>query len=563
MACAARPAAAGGVCGVRPPAGRRGARHRVRALLGPTAHASRPRAAPAADIRRPGASAGGANCSRRSCARSGPCVGFTGERGTTSCTRSSTTDGPRRRTAWRRAWPVSTGPSDVVAERAAVIPVPLARRAVPRTRVQPERAAGPRARRALVGGRSGPTRSRARVATATQTQLTPEQRPANVSGAFTCRQTARVALRRSHVVLVDDVVTTAATLNACAAALHAAGARASSATSRSAGRRAIGRPVNPTRRSTMAIRVGINGFGRIGRQVLRAARQQGVTDFDFVAVNDLTDTQTLAHLFKYDSVHGTYDGDVSRRRTDDHRVDGDADQGARREGSRRTLPWKELGVDIVLESTGRFTKAEDARKHIAGGARKVVISAPAKGEDITIVLGVNHDKYDAAKHHIISNASCTTNCLVPMVKVIRDTFGFVHGIDGHDPQLHQRPEHPRPAAQGPAPRARRGGVDHPDDDRRGQGHGARDSRGEGQDRRHRDSRADARRVAHRARRSRSRSATTMRSRERRVQGGRARAPLKGILAYTEEELVSLRLHRQSALVHPRRQEHQRHRRRRW
>lgn len=175
----------------------------------------------------------------------------------------------------------------------------------------------------------------------------------------------------------------------------------------------------------MAIRVGINGFGRIGRQVLRAAKEQGVADLDFVAVNDLTDTRTLAHLFKYDSVHRTYQGQVDAG-TDSITVDGD-DIRVFAEKDPASLPWKDLGVDLVLESTGRFTKAEDARKHIAGGAKKVIISAPGKGEDITVVMGVNNDKYDSAKHHIVSNASCTTNCLVPMVKVIRDTFGFVRG----------------------------------------------------------------------------------------------------------------------------------------
>ncbi|AMW04945.1 type I glyceraldehyde-3-phosphate dehydrogenase [Gemmatimonas phototrophica] len=175
----------------------------------------------------------------------------------------------------------------------------------------------------------------------------------------------------------------------------------------------------------MGIRVGINGFGRIGRQVLRAAKQQGVADIDFVAINDLTDTATLAHLFKYDSVHGKFDGEVGHE-TDAITVDGDRIQIlAERDPAK--LPWKDLGVDIVLESTGRFTKASDARKHIEGGAKKVIISAPATDEDITIVMGVNSDKYDNASHHIISNASCTTNCLVPMVKVIRDNFGFVHG----------------------------------------------------------------------------------------------------------------------------------------
>jgi glyceraldehyde 3-phosphate dehydrogenase (phosphorylating) len=175
----------------------------------------------------------------------------------------------------------------------------------------------------------------------------------------------------------------------------------------------------------MAIKVGINGFGRIGRQVLRAAKLTGVADLDFVAVNDLTDTKTLAHLFKYDSVHRTYPGDVSAG-ANSITVDGDEIKVfAEKEPSK--LPWKDLGVDIVLESTGRFTNAPDAKKHIDAGAKKVIISAPAKGEDITIVMGVNSDKYDPKKHSIISNASCTTNCLVPMVKVVRDNFGFVRG----------------------------------------------------------------------------------------------------------------------------------------
>ena len=175
----------------------------------------------------------------------------------------------------------------------------------------------------------------------------------------------------------------------------------------------------------MAIRVGINGFGRIGRQVVRAAKLQKDSGIDFVAVNDLTDTKTLAHLFKYDSVHRAYPGEV---RAGDGAVSIDGDEmKIFAEKDPAKLPWKDLGVDIVLEATGRFTKAEDAGKHIAAGARKVIISAPAKGEDITIVLGVNHEQYDAAKHHIVSNASCTTNCLVPMVNVVRDAFGFVRG----------------------------------------------------------------------------------------------------------------------------------------
>ena len=175
----------------------------------------------------------------------------------------------------------------------------------------------------------------------------------------------------------------------------------------------------------MAIRVGINGFGRIGRQVLRAAKQAGITDLDFVAVNDLTDTKTLAHLFKYDSVHREFKGQVSAGEGS-ITVDGDEIKVlAEKDPSK--LPWADLKVDIVLESTGRFTDADKAKAHIAGGAKKVIISAPAKGEDITIVMGVNEQKYDATKHAIISNASCTTNCLVPMVKVVKDNFGFVRG----------------------------------------------------------------------------------------------------------------------------------------
>lgn len=172
------------------------------------------------------------------------------------------------------------------------------------------------------------------------------------------------------------------------------------------------------------LRVGINGFGRIGRQVVRAAKERGAA-LDIVAINDLTDTKTLAHLFTYDSVHGKYSGTVTYD-ADSITIDGDKIK-VLKEKDPALLPWKDLKVDVVLESTGRFTKAEDAKKHMAGGAKKVIISAPATGEDITVVLGVNSDKYDPAKHHIISNASCTTNCLAPMVKVVRDAFGFKHG----------------------------------------------------------------------------------------------------------------------------------------
>ena len=176
----------------------------------------------------------------------------------------------------------------------------------------------------------------------------------------------------------------------------------------------------------MGIRVGINGFGRIGRNVVRAAKTLGGGDIDFVAVNDLTDTKTLAHLLKYDSVHGRFDGTVEGREGAIV-VDGD-EMKVLSEKDPAKLPWKDLGVEYVLESTGRFTDRDQAALHLQAGARKVVISAPAKKEDITIVYGVNHEKYDPAAHHIISNASCTTNCLVPVVKVILDRFGFVSGF---------------------------------------------------------------------------------------------------------------------------------------
>jgi glyceraldehyde 3-phosphate dehydrogenase len=176
----------------------------------------------------------------------------------------------------------------------------------------------------------------------------------------------------------------------------------------------------------MAVKVGINGFGRIGRNVVRAAKKLGASDLDFVAVNDLTDTRTLAHLLKYDSVHGRFDGSVEAREGA-LVVDGDT-MKVLSEKDPAKLPWKDLGVDVVLESTGRFTDRDQAALHLQGGARKVIISAPAKKEDITVVYGVNHTKYDPAKHHVISNASCTTNCLVPVVKVILEKFGFVHGF---------------------------------------------------------------------------------------------------------------------------------------
>lgn len=175
----------------------------------------------------------------------------------------------------------------------------------------------------------------------------------------------------------------------------------------------------------MATKVGINGFGRIGRLVLRAMTQSGA-DLEVVAVNDITDAKTLAHLLKYDSVHGRYPGTVEVK-GDGFVMDG---KGVKvlSERDPANLPWKKLGVDIVLESTGIFRSRDTAGKHLDAGARKVVISAPGKNEDLTIVMGVNHELYDPASHHVVSNASCTTNCLVPVVKVVRDAFGFVRGF---------------------------------------------------------------------------------------------------------------------------------------
>jgi glyceraldehyde 3-phosphate dehydrogenase len=175
----------------------------------------------------------------------------------------------------------------------------------------------------------------------------------------------------------------------------------------------------------MTVKIGINGFGRIGRNLYRALRQNG-SDFEIVAVNDITDTKTLAHLLKYDSVLGRFQGDVSH--TDDSIVvDGTAIK-VLAERDPANLPWKELGAEIVVESTGLFTAREKANLHIEAGAQKVLISAPAKGEDITIVMGVNDDQYDPATHNVISNASCTTNCVVPMAKVLDDTFGIERGL---------------------------------------------------------------------------------------------------------------------------------------
>jgi len=174
----------------------------------------------------------------------------------------------------------------------------------------------------------------------------------------------------------------------------------------------------------MAVKVGINGFGRIGRLVLRAAMEK--PELDIMAVNDLTDSKTNAHLFKYDSVHGRFRGTVEA--TDDAIVINDKSIKVFSEKDPANLPWKDLGVSVVIEATGKFTDAEKAAAHLKAGAKKVIITAPGKKEDITIVMGVNENKYDPARHHIISNASCTTNCLAPVVKVLHDNFVVKRGL---------------------------------------------------------------------------------------------------------------------------------------
>ena len=176
----------------------------------------------------------------------------------------------------------------------------------------------------------------------------------------------------------------------------------------------------------MSIRVAINGFGRIGRNVLRAVHKSGDSKIEIVALNDLTDNDMLGHLLKYDSVHGAFPGEVIVSPAG-LEVDGRAIV-VFSERDPAKLPWGDLGVDIVVESTGFFRARDQAAKHLDAGAKKVIISAPGKDEDITIVLGVNHDKYDPAEHHVISNASCTTNCLAPVVKVLMEEFGFRRGL---------------------------------------------------------------------------------------------------------------------------------------
>ncbi len=243
----------------------------------------------------------------------------------------------------------------------------------------------------------------------------------------------------------------------------------------------------------MAIKVGINGFGRIGRNVLRASLND--SNIEFVAVNDLTDPKTLAHLLKYDSILGNLPHKITAG--EDSISIGDKVIKVFKERDPGKLPWESVGAQVVIESTGHFTDANDAKKHLRGPVKKVIISAPAKNEDVTLVLGVNEGVYDAAKHNIISNASCTTNCLAPIAKVVNDNFKIISGTMTtihsytNDQVILDFP------AQGPAPGPRRGHQHDSDLDRRGQGLEAGDSRPGRQTRRFLRARAHAQRLGRR------------------------------------------------------------------
>ena len=284
----------------------------------------------------------------------------------------------------------------------------------------------------------------------------------------------------------------------------------------------------------MTIRVGINGFGRIGRNYFRALLEQGA-DIEIVAVNDLGDTATTAHLLKYDTILGRLKAEVSHT-ADTITVDGHTIK-VLSERDPADIPWGELGVDIVIESTGIFTKKADAAKHIAGGAKKVLISAPAKDEDITIVMGVNQDKYDAAEpprhlQRLLHHQLCGADGQGP-----RRELRHRQGPDDDGPRVHQRPAHPGLPALGPAPRPRRRREHHPDHHRCRQGHRAGPPAAQGQARRHRDARPGPDRLGHRPGR-RAASARSPRTRSTPRSRRRPRATLKGFLDYTEDPIVS-------------------------
>ena len=284
----------------------------------------------------------------------------------------------------------------------------------------------------------------------------------------------------------------------------------------------------------MTVRVGINGFGRIGRNFFRAALAQGA-DIEVVGANDLTDNKTLAHLLKYDSILGRLQEDVSY--DDQNIIVGGRKIRALEERDPGSLPWKELGADVVIESTGFFTDATKARAHIDAGAQKVIVSAPAKNEDFTVVLGVNDSAYDPSKHHIISNASCTTNCLAPMAKVLNDSFTIERGLmttihaytadqnlqDGPHKDLRRA----RAAALNIVPTSTGAAKAHLP--------GA--ARARGQAGRLRAAGADPHRLGNRPHRDR-RAATRRRAEVNAAFKAAAEGPLKGYLTYTEDEIVS-------------------------
>ena len=230
----------------------------------------------------------------------------------------------------------------------------------------------------------------------------------------------------------------------------------------------------------MSVRVAINGFGRIGRVFLRAAVEREAP-IDIVAVNDVGDPTGMAMLLRHDSVYGPYPGRVAER--DGELMAGDVTIPIFREPDPRDLPWRELEVDVVLESTGHFRKREQAQLHLDAGAAVVVVSAPATDPDVTLVLGVNDEQYRPEEHRIISNASCTTNCVAPVASVLNDAFGYRGRLHDHHPRLHERPKRARPAAQGSAARAGSRHQPHSHFDRGRQGDRARHSRTRGETRR--------------------------------------------------------------------------------
>ncbi len=274
----------------------------------------------------------------------------------------------------------------------------------------------------------------------------------------------------------------------------------------------------------MATKIAINGFGRIGRCVLRAALLRK-EDLEIVAINDLDKPATLAHLFKYDSVHRTLPGDGEGDR-EGHRRRRQARSRSSPRATRRSCPGRSSASTSCSSAPAASPSAPPPRSTSRRARRRCSSPRPAKGPDLTIAFGVNHDKYDPAKHHIISNASCTTNCLAPVAKVLHETLRHRARPDDHDPQLHQRPADPRPRPRGPAPRARRGALDDPHDHRRREGDRPGAPRAQGQARRHVGPRADPERLARRPHRALAKKPTTVEEINAALQEGR-RGPAEG------------------------------------